>query len=187
LSEETITEEELTTFVGQLTANGVTLTDTLVIEELTKRGYGDMEKKKLVLRDYEMLYLTQVGKMTVLRGKKQVKYEDLVEEALERDSTAWTRFLVYRDLRSRGYVAKEGFGFGVDFRLYDRGDFGGKAARYVVFGLNEGTEKEAESFRKVGEDILKMGKEPILAVVERRGEIIYYKVSKWRPTKSTPK
>ncbi|MEE9134638.1 MAG: tRNA-intron lyase, partial [Nitrososphaerales archaeon] len=112
MSEETITEEELTTFVGQLTANGVTLTDTLVIEELTKRGYGDMKKKKLVLRDYEMLYLTQVGKMTVLRGKKQVKYEDLVEESLERDSTAWTRFLVYRDLRSRGYVAKEGFGFG---------------------------------------------------------------------------
>ena len=94
---------------------------------------------------------------------------------------------MYRDLRSRGYVAKEGFGFGVDFRLYDRGDFGGKAAKYVVFGLNEGTQKEVESFRKIGEDILKMGKEPILAVVERRGEVIYYKVSKWRPTKSTPK
>ena len=47
--EETISEDELTTFVGQLTANGVTLTDTLVIEELTKRGYGDMKKQKLVL------------------------------------------------------------------------------------------------------------------------------------------
>ncbi|MFQ6011908.1 MAG: tRNA-intron lyase, partial [Nitrososphaerales archaeon] len=88
---------------------------------------------------------------------------------------------------SRGYVVKEGFGFGVDFRLYDRGEFGGKGAKYVVFGLNEGTEKNAEGFREVGEEILKMGKEPILAVVERRGEVIYYKVSKWRPNKSTSK
>ena len=28
-------------------------------------------------------------------------------------------FLVYRDLRSKGYVAKEGFGFGNDFRVYE--------------------------------------------------------------------
>ncbi|MFQ6011533.1 MAG: hypothetical protein ACE5KG_05110, partial [Nitrososphaerales archaeon] len=68
MGEQTVDDEELTTFVGQSTANGVTLSDPLVIDELIKRGYGELKKQKLLLRDYESLYLTQVGKMTVMQG-----------------------------------------------------------------------------------------------------------------------
>jgi tRNA-intron endonuclease len=93
---------------------------------------------------------------------------------------AWTRFLIYRDLRSRGYVAKEGFGFGVDFRVYERGDYGNKPAKYVVFGINEGTEMQVDKLNDAIEQIGHMGKEPVIAVIERRGEVIYYKVSKMR-------
>ena len=32
-------------------------------------------------------------------------------------------------------------------------------------------------------DMSTMGKEAVIAVVERRGEVIYYKVGKWRPIK----
>jgi len=33
------------------------------------------------------------------------------------------------------------------------------------------------------EEMTTMGKEAVVAVVERRGEVIYYKVAKWRPIK----
>jgi len=44
--------------------------------------------------------------------------------------------------------------------------------------LNEGTQKKIGYIQKNIEQITKMGKEPIIAVIERRGEVIYYKISK---------
>lgn len=86
--------------------------------------------------------------------------------------------MVYRDLRSRGYVPKEGFGFGVDFRVYERGEFEKKPAKYVVFGISEGTKIKAKKLAETIDQIAKMGKDAVVAVIERRGEVIYYKMSK---------
>jgi tRNA-intron endonuclease len=52
-----------------------------------------------------------------------------------------------------------------------------KPAKYVVFGINEGMNLGVDDFSQIIKDIGKMGKDAIIAVVERRGEIIYYKVS----------
>ena len=90
----------------------------------------------------------------------------------------FTKFLVYRDLRNRGYVTKNGFGFGSDFLVYEKGNFGQKGAKYLIFALNEGTQEKISHVQKNIEQITHMGKEPIIAVIERRGEVIYYKISK---------
>ena len=51
---------------------------------------------------------------------------------------AWVNYLVYRDLRSRGYVVREGFGGGIDFRIYERGAYGKDTAPYLVLNTQEG-------------------------------------------------
>ena len=89
-----------------------------------------------------------------------------------------TKYLIFRDLRSKGYVVKEGFGFRTDFRIYERGEFNKKTSKYVSVGLNEGTNIRASEFAEVIEQVEKMGKAVVIAVVERRGEVIYYKTSK---------
>lgn len=97
---------------------------------------------------------------------------------LKNDISIFTKFLIYRDLRSRGYVAKEGFGFGLDFRVYERGEYLKKPAKYVVFGINEGLNIQSRHLYENISSIEKMGKEGIIAVIERRGEIIYYKINR---------
>ena len=106
--------------------------------------------------------------------------DSMVELYLRKDCEIWTKFLIYRDLRSRGYIVKEGFGFGVDFRVYERGTFGSKPAKYVVFVINEGSNTTAKELEDAVTKITRMGKEPIIAVLERRGEVIYYRISKMR-------
>jgi len=76
------------------------------------------------------------------------------------------------------YAVKDGFGFGSDFRVYDKGDLGEKGAKFLVFSLNEGKQEKIGKLQKKIQEITKMGKEPIIAVIERRGEVIYYKISK---------
>ncbi|MDA4121542.1 MAG: tRNA-intron lyase [Thaumarchaeota archaeon] len=149
--------------------------------ELEEAGYGTKEAGGLALKDYEALYLLYSKKIELTdRAGREVKFEKLAEVAQKKSNDSWTKFVIYRDLRSRGYVVREGFGFGTDLRVYERGDYPKKAAKYVVFGLDEGIEKGMADLQKSVKEMAKMGKEGIIAVIERRGEVIYYKVSRAR-------
>ncbi len=180
--EEAVNPEQTAPPFNALLRDGRTwVVDRERFGELEESGYGTKEGKELALRDYEALYLLYAKKLELKdEGGKQVTFEKLAEQAQERASDSWTKFLVYRDLRSRGYVVKEGFGFGTDLRVYERGDFPKKPAKYVVFALDEGIEKGMGDLQKSVREMAKMGKEAIIAVIERRGEVIYYKVSRAR-------
>jgi len=147
--------------------------------ELEQSGYGEREGKRLVLKDYEALYLLHTSRLNLKdENAKMVTFDGLAEAAQLRARDSWTKFIIYRDLRTRGYVVKEGFGFGTDLRVYEKGDFPDKAAKFVVFALDEGTKRKVEELSESVRQIIKMGKEAIVAVIERRGEVIYYRVGR---------
>jgi tRNA-intron endonuclease len=151
-------------------------------DQLRNKGFGEKEDSKYLLKPYEALYLVYTKRL-ILKGKRNnLDFDSLMELILKHDKDILTKFLIYRDLRSRGYIAKEGFGFGfgVDFRVYERGEFEKKPSKYIVFGLNEGIDMKANNFSAAIEQIGIMGKEGVIAVVERRGGVIYYKVAKTR-------
>jgi tRNA-intron endonuclease, archaea type len=165
---------------ARLAGSGKVLVDeTRSQDELRTKGFGEKEDAEYVLKAYEALYLMNTKRL-VLKGRKEMTFDSLFDMLVKYDRNIMTKFLVYRDLRSRGYVAKEGFGFGNDFRVYERGEYEKKPAKYVIFGINEGTNITARSFLQAIEQIEKMGKEAVVAVIERRGEVIYYKASKMR-------
>jgi tRNA-intron endonuclease, archaea type len=165
---------------ARLAGSGKVLVDeTRSQDELRTKGFGEKEDAEYVLKAYEALYLMNTKRL-VLKGRKEMTFDSLFDMLVKYDRNIMTKFLVYRDLRSRGYVAKEGFGFGNDFRVYERGKYEKKPAKYVIFGINEGTNITARSFLQAIEQIEKMGKEAVVAVIERRGEVIYYKASKMR-------
>lgn len=163
---------------GILVKDHVLISDKNMQHSLEQKGFGEMTTKKFFLKPFESLYLLYVDKLKLLKGKQSVSFDNLMDECIKQDSEAFTKFLIYRDLRTRGYVAKDGFGFGSDFRVYERGQFGEKGTKYVVFGLTEGKRQKIGMLQKQIEEIVTMGKEPVLAVIERRGEVIYYKISK---------
>jgi tRNA-intron endonuclease, archaea type len=147
-------------------------------DQLKNKGFGEKEDSEYVLKPYEALYLIYTKKLIIKDRDNTVDFDGLVRTILKRDKNILTRFMVYRDLRSRGYIPKEGFGFGVDFRVYERGEYEKKPARYVVFGISEGTKIKADKLAETIEQITRMGKDAVVAVIERRGEVIYYKMSK---------
>jgi tRNA-intron endonuclease, archaea type len=145
-------------------------------DQLRNKGYGDKEGNNYFLEPYEALYLIYLNKLVITNGNV-VDFSSLLQHVLKYDKEIVTKFLVYRDLRSRGYVVKEGFGFGADFRVYERGGYEKKRAKYVVFCVNEGINVKVGELSKHVREIETMGKNAIAAVVERRGEVIYYKLT----------
>ena len=174
-------EEKLPPLKGVVLRGAVEVLEKDRYGELEEVGYGSREGTKLVLRDYEALYLAHIGRMELRdSGGRALTFEAMAEITQKQARDAWTKFMIYRDLRSRGYVVREGFGFGTDLRVYERGDYPKKAAKYVVFALDEGIEKRIDDLNRSVREMAKMGKEAIIAVIERRGEVIYYKVSRAR-------
>jgi len=163
---------------GVLIKNQIMVLNPDSQKDLEQKGYGEFEKNKFYLKSFESLYLLYTGALTLFKGKKKVDFDSLMQICKKNDEGILTKFLVYRDLRTRGYTVKDGFGFGSDFRVYSKGDFGEKGAKFLVFGLSEGKQEKIGKFQKKIEEIIKMGKEPIIAVIERRGEIIYYKITR---------
>ncbi len=163
---------------GQLISDQTCITDKNMIHELEQKGYGEIENKKLFLQEFETLYLLYTKKLILKKGKKYFDFDSFMGLCQKTSSEVLTKFLIYRDLRNRGYVVKDGFGFGSDFRVYERGHFGEKGAKFLIFGLNEGQQENMGTLQKKIQEITQMGKEPIIAVIERRGEIIYYKINK---------
>ena len=163
---------------GQLISDQICISDKSMIHELEQKGYGEIENKKLFLQEFETLYLLYTKKLILKKGKKYFDFDSFMNLCQKTNSEILTKFLIYRDLRNRGYVVKDGFGFGSDFRVYERGHFGEKGAKFLIFGLNEGQQEKMGTLQKKIQEITQMGKEPIIAVIERRGEIIYYKINK---------
>ena len=153
---------------------------------LTERGFGESDNGSLVLDSFETLYLLYNNKLELKKVNKLIVFEELIQKYLQKNDDILIRFLLYRDLRTKGYVVKDGFGFGSDFRVYERGNYGLKDAKFIIFAFNEGTQQKIGKLYKNIEAITKMGKEPIIAVIERRGEIIYYKINKMNFLQNKP-
>lgn len=163
---------------GILTENGVRIFEKSSIDSLSQRGYGTAEENALRLAFYEALYLLDKGLLEVKNEKgNTMDFQHLLTLYEKADPNAWVNYLVYRDLRSRGYVVREGFGVGTDFRLYDRGAYGKESASYMVLGTQEGKPLPIEELSKALRHCQSQKKKLLLAVMNRRGETVYYTVS----------
>ena len=141
--------------------------------EMRDRGFGDLKGEKLYLTPYESFYLFEKQKIRVL--KKQTRQGLNLRELVSRLSVGkpeiWIKYLVYRDLRDRGYIVRESTK-NFDFDIYGKGPL-----RRLISIVYEGGEA---SLRKLSR-LLKLSesekKELILAVVDRRTDIVYYTLS----------
>ncbi len=167
IAEANIHEEDL-----KITVNEIRFKD-----QLRNKGFGEVFDNEFILNNLETLYLLSNNKLKLF-GKKEYNFSSFLKILLKKDKKILTKYLIFRDLRSKGYVVKEGFGFGTDFRIYERGEHGKKPSKYVSIGINEGLNIKSKDFVDTIDQIEKMGKDTVIAVIERRGEVIYYKTIK---------
>ena len=143
-------------------------------------GYGSMlEGSLLTLKPFEALYLVERTRIAVVdeRRRSNMTFQELLWEFSLTDSLIWTRYVIYRDLRSRGFVVKDGPGLGVDFLIYERGSHGKKPPRYMVYAITEGIPEAIRHLEEILETAKKDERILRIAAMDRRGEIVYYTLS----------
>jgi tRNA-intron endonuclease, archaea type len=163
---------------GVMEGKCVRVADQSSVDALSQRGYGTKEGDTFTITFYEALYLVE-KKMLEVKGAKgtSVDFQTLLQAYEQVDENAWAHYLIYRDLRSRGYVVREGFGAAIDFRIYERGTYGKDTATSLVLSTQEGQPMPMEDLTNALSQCQSLKKDMVLAVMNRRGEIVYYSVS----------
>jgi tRNA-intron endonuclease len=163
---------------GVLVEKGVEIAEKSSADALSQRGYGTADDGVFTLAFYEALYLLDKEMLEVKdEDGGGVDFQAILQLYEKMDKNAWVNYLVYRDLRSRGYVVREGFGAGIDFRIYERGAYGKDTAPYLILSTQEGKPVPVEDLTGALQRSQSQKKELILAVMNRRGEIVYYSIS----------
>lgn len=138
--------------------------------ELRERGFGDLKATKLHFAPYESFYLLEKQKIKVFdkKSERELELRDLVRKFSVGKPEIWIKYLVYRDLRDRGYIVRESRQ-GFDFDIYGKGPL-----RRLISIIYEGGEASLRKLGKLLKYSEKEKKEVILAVVDRRTDIVYY-------------
>ncbi|MBP2134087.1 tRNA-intron endonuclease [Methanomicrobium sp. W14] len=164
---------------GELKGDGVVLgEDGLSLYE--QGGYGRPGGDKLALSAEEALYLAARGRICV----GCYSFEQLLGQFMEK-SYFLRKFLVYRDIRERGFVIQAG---PQDFRVFKRGQKPGTGSSYYLMRVL--SERDLIEFSKVAEEVKSahnMRKQFLLAVVDDEEEITYYEVKISSPMEGTAK
>jgi len=124
----------------------------------------------------EALYLVENGWMRVLNSQDiELDFNMLLEELKQLDENVWRNYVIYRDLRNRKYVVKDGFSEELRFRVFERGKYGREPARYIIAPIVEGKNLPIKRLQEWLVTCRNMRKELVIAVVDRRNEVVYYK------------
>jgi len=150
-----------------------------VTEYYLRRGYGTRDEAKKIVEysPVEALYLLETGRMKLnnIQGE-EVYFNQLLEELSFKEQTLWRDYIVYRDLRRRNYVVRDGFSSELRFRVFERGEYLEKPAKYLVAIVYEGRDLPIQKLVEWLEVCRNNKKELVLAVVDRRNEVVYYTV-----------
>ncbi|MCS7140263.1 MAG: tRNA-intron lyase [Candidatus Nezhaarchaeota archaeon] len=139
--------------------------------------YGEIDEKgNLTLDPAEAAYLLEKNLITLEFEGKPLSFVDFTNLMLTKNPRFWLRYLVYSDLRKRGYVVKPGFSANeVEFRLYRRGvEVGREGAKYIVFGVVEGEPIDLRTLIEKAREARNLRKELITAIIDAQGEVCYY-------------
>ena len=137
-------------------------------------GFGRPLKEGVRLSQVEALYLVYRGRIEV----PGFNFDSLLVH-FSNDTHFLRSFLVYRDLRERGYVVQTG---PQDFRVFRRGEKPGKGeSLYMLRVLSERDLIDFAGVRKEVQATANMRKIHVLAVVDDEFELTYYEVKVQKP------
>ena len=177
---------------GELRGEKVVVDDPAEASALHNRGsYGEpLGGGGLSLTLLEAVYLVETGRLEVRREGGEFPMRTLFRTAAAAYDQFEIKYVVYRDLRQRGYVVVEGSA-PPDFLVYPRGGTPKKSpAKYWVAAISERAVFDTAALAELLHRVAGLRKQLLLALVDEESDLTYYAVRdsdpKGRPAPQSP-
>jgi tRNA-intron endonuclease len=146
-------------------------------------GYGFAEEGGVLLPDVTAVHLMQRGVLTVAEDGRELDPGHLLNRGLESDPSFFLKYLVYRDMRSRGRKLRAGIGDMPFLWYYDKPN---KPSSHLVAIYPRNRSIPLEDLRGLVTTGGRMKKGVFLALVDEEGEVSYYEIKRFGPRASAP-
>jgi len=181
---------------GELIENRVIIWNSKAVSLYDESGYGkpipEQNPNRLELDLIEAAFLMEKKRLSVYvveNGKKKIlSLDDMLRIGSERINQFHIQYVVYRDLRNRGYLVKTGYKFGAHFRVYERGvklKRGPKAphehTRWVVHAVQEEAAFSLPEMSRAVRLAHNIRATFVWAVVDRENDVTYYIIQRITP------
>ncbi len=145
--------------------------------------FGELDQGKVQLSLLEALYLIEKGKLKVVSpANRAMTDETFIRKAKKLHENFWTKYVVFRDMRNRGYIVKTALKFGADFRVYDRGVKPGEDhAKWVLFPIHESNALTWHDFAAKNRVAHSTKKRLLIGVVDEESDVTYFEIAWKRP------
>ncbi|MBY8990546.1 MAG: tRNA-intron lyase [Candidatus Lokiarchaeota archaeon] len=191
MTEESNEKTEKIQLEGIIKEDKIIVSDKRGIEEFYRPSYigtieqDSQEQDILVFDAMEVLLLIERHRILVWedndKSKQLYDFEGLLTYFTKFDNRLWHKYIIYMDLRKRGYIVRMGYGNGIEFRVFKRGaDFEKDTAQFLIFPVFEGDPIELRDLDKISRVALSSRKDLIVATVDRLSKPIYYSVKKFQ-------
>ncbi len=132
----------------------------------------------LLLDPIEALYLLEQKMINITRKGKNISKKNLLELQLDSFTGFKNKYMVYKELRDKGFVATPGIKYGSDFAVYEDGP-GKDHAPYVVQIMSEDEYLSAAGIVKAGRLASTVRKAFIIAIVNKE-QVRFVEFNWWR-------
>lgn len=147
-----------------------------------KSRFGEKKDNKIEYSGVEALFLLASNKLFLQSGKKTITEEALLKKFRKKDKKIETKFIIFSDLRKRGYIVKTALKYGADFRVYDKGLFPGEEhAKWILFATSENETISWHDFAAKNRIAHSTKKNLLIAIVDEEGDVSYYQIEWIRP------
>ncbi len=144
-----------------------------------KSRFGEKADGKIQYSFYEAIFLVEKEKMEIFSRNQKISHKELLGKISRFDKKVMVKYLVFKDLRNKGYIVKTALKFGADFRVYEKGKKLGKEhSKWIVFADHESKKLTWHEFSAKNRVAHSTKKNLLLAIVDEEGDITYYEV-KW--------
>lgn len=144
--------------------------------------FGELKSGKVVYSIFEALYLLEKERMEITFGRKKLSFEKLMQEIMIKDRAVRTKYLVFKDMRNRGFIVKTALKFGADFRVYSRGIKPGEDhAKWILYPVSETSSLTWHDFSAKNRVAHSTKKNLLIGIVDEEEDVTYYEIRWIKP------
>jgi tRNA-intron endonuclease len=169
--------------VGLLKGTEVVVADQAEASQIYNKGYYGVPQTGGVLKLdlMEATYLLESARVEVMHGSEKLTPGELLRLAHKTSKGFEVRYLVYRELRQRGYIVKMGQP-PLDFRVFPRGGSPNKTpSKWWVAAISERSTFDLSALLESLDRTMDVRKKLLLAVVDEESDVTYYEVRRVAP------
>jgi len=144
-----------------------------------KSHFGEKRENLIIYSLPETLYLLEKEKIQIFSKNKPLTFEELLNKLKKIDKRIQIKYIVFKDLREKGYIVKTALKFGADFRVYEKNKKPMQEhSKWIVFISYEYQTHTWQDFSSKNRVAHSTKKNLLLAIIDEEKDITYYEV-KW--------